>query len=113
MTKGHKTLDRGDIIFIDFDPSAGSEIMKRRPAIVISPLLYNKKSRLIICCPITSTIRNNPWEVLIPNGHEVSGVVLSNHLSTMDQYARRAEWKCRAPMNIIKDVLSKIQVLIL
>lgn len=112
MPQKDKVLERGDIIIIDFDPQAGSEIMKRRPALVVSPSIYNKKSRLILCCPITSTIRNSPWEVLMPDGQQVTGVVLSNHISTMDQYARKAEKTCKAPSNVINEVLSKIQALV-
>jgi len=105
-------LARGDLVYIDFDPQRGAEIMKRRPALVISPDKYNNKSELIICCPITSTTGKNPWEVLLPENLKVSGAVLSNQISSMDWKARQAEKICSAPRDVTDDVLQKIRTLV-
>ncbi len=113
MSPKNKVLGRGDIILLNFDPQAGSEITKRRPALVVSPDAYNQKSSLILCCPITSTIRNHPWEVLLLDTHEVTGAILSNQVSSMDQHARKAKWLCKVSSHIVHEVLSKIQTLVI
>lgn len=107
-----KVLNRGDLVYIDFDPQAGAEIMKRRPALVVSPGSYNNKSKLILCCPITSTIINSPWGVLLPDNLKVSGVILSNHVSSMDQRARKAVKICSAPQDVTNEVMQKISALL-
>lgn len=71
--------DIGDIVWIDFDPQKGNEIQKRRPALVISPRVYNGTAmNLAFICPITSTKRENPFEVEIPEGLEVGGFILAD-----------------------------------
>ena len=43
---------KGDIVAIDFNPSSGSEIRKRRPALVISNSRYSALTGLAVVCPI-------------------------------------------------------------
>lgn len=72
--------DRGDIIWISFTPQAGHEQAGRRPALVLSPAAYNGKVGLAILCPVTSNVKNYPFEVLIPNGLQISGAILSDQV---------------------------------
>lgn len=109
----HYIPKRGDIIRIDFDPQTGYEIMKRRPALVISPLLYNEKGSLLLCCPITSTVRNSPWEVLLPNTIKTKGAILSDQVKSFDWHSRSAEKIESCPKEIFLEVLEKISVLLL
>jgi mRNA interferase MazF len=76
--------DRGDLVWLEFTPQAGSEQRGRRPALVLSPKTYNGKVGLALFCPVTSKIKGYPFEVKLPDGSEVSGVVLSDQLKSLD-----------------------------
>jgi mRNA interferase MazF len=100
--------DRGDVVWISFNPQAGHEQAGRRPAIVISPSAYNGKVGLAILCPVTNQIKGYPFEVVIPQGLKVSGAVLSDQAKSLDWKARKAELICRLPDRVINDVLRKL-----
>lgn len=113
MTRKEKPLSRGDIITINFDPQAGSEITKRRPAIVISPRIYNEKSKTIICCPITSKIKeHNVWHVKLPSNLQVKGAIVSDQIKSMDWRARKAYKIEIAPEEVVEEVLARIETLV-
>jgi mRNA interferase MazF len=82
--------DRGEIIWINFDPQAGHEQGGRRPAIVLSPRSYNKPSGLALCCPITNRTKGYPFEVPLPLGTPVTGVVMVDQVRNLDWRAREA-----------------------
>ena len=75
---------RGDLVWIDFNPQAGREQAGHRPALVISPRLYNAKAGLALFCPITSRQKGYPFEVALPPGLEFSGVILADQLKSLD-----------------------------
>jgi mRNA interferase MazF len=104
--------DRGDIIWISLDPQAGHEQAGRRPAVVISPAAYNGKVGLALLCPITSQIKGYPFEVKIPAGLAVTGVVLSDQVKSLDWRARKAELICALPEVVVKEVLRKLGALL-
>lgn len=104
--------DRGDIVWLHFDPQSGHEQAGRRPALVISPRLYNRKVGLALFCPITSTAKGYPFEVVIPAGSKAKGVVLSDQVKSLDWRARRAEKLCPAPEGVIDEVTAKILALV-
>ncbi len=108
----HYRPERGDIIQIDFDPQVGKEIMKRRPALVLSPKIYNEKGFLILCCPITSTIRSGPWEVLLPDGLKTQGAILSDQVKSFDWRKRSAEKIESCPKQILAEILEKTLLLL-
>ena len=83
---------RGDAIWITLDPQAGHEQAGRRPALVISPASYNGKVGLAVLCPITNQLKGYPFEVMIPAGLKVGGVVLSDQVKSLDWRIRRAEF---------------------
>ena len=60
--------DAGDIVWVSFDPQAGHEQAGHRPAVVLSPAAYNGKTGLMVCCPMTTQIKNYPFEVAISGG---------------------------------------------
>ena len=103
---------RGDIIFIDLPEEAGHEIRGRRPAFVLSPSKYNAKVGLVIVCPITNQIKGYPFEVTIPPGHSVTGVILVDQLRSIDWNARNAEYECHLQEDTITDVLDKLATLL-
>jgi mRNA interferase MazF len=103
---------RGDLIWLTFDPQAGREQAGRRPAIVISPAAYNARVGLALCCPITSQKKGYPFEVDLPAGLHVSGVVLSDQVKSLDWRARQAEIVGRAPREVIEELLGKLGALL-
>jgi mRNA interferase MazF len=81
---------RGDLVWLTFDPRAGHEQGGRRPAVVLSPRDYNKRTGLILACPITSKVKGYPFEVPVAAA-SVNGVALADHVRSLDWRARRAE----------------------
>jgi len=104
--------DRGDVVWLTFTPQAGHEQAGRRPALVISPALYNKKVGLAIFCPITSKIKKYPFEVNITKGLKVDGVVLSDQVKSLDWRVRKAAFYCKVSENVLSEVIKKIGTLI-
>ncbi len=109
---GWSAPDRGDIVWVDFDPQAGHEQAGRRPALTISPRSYNLKVGLALLCPITAQRKGYPFETPLPAGLKVSGVVLADQIKSMDWRARRIEFYCAAPVAIVLDVIGKAQSLL-
>ncbi len=83
--------ERGDLVWLSFDPQAGHEQAGRRPALVLSPAAYNGKTGLALVVPVTSRAKGYPFEVALPDGLPVSGVILADHVRNVDWQARRAE----------------------
>jgi len=104
--------DSGDIVWIMFNPQAGHEQAGHRPALVLSPKAYNGKVGLAILCPITSQVKGYPFEVLIPEGLEVKGAILSDHVKSLDWKARKAEFACKLPPEKYNEVVKKLSTLI-
>ncbi|HED07750.1 MAG TPA: endoribonuclease MazF [Ignavibacteria bacterium] len=104
--------DRGDIIWLSFNPQSGHEQSGRRPALVISPKEYNEKTDLAIFCPITSQVKGYPFEVKIPDNLEISGVILSDQIKSLDWKTRKAKFICKLPKTALKETLNKINVLL-
>ena len=103
--------DRGDLVWIDFNPQAGHEQAGRRPALVLSPKSYNTKTNLAVICPITSQIKGYPFEVLVQEG-KVVGAVLSDQVSSLDWKIRRADKIAPVSDAVLAEVLAKIAALI-
>lgn len=97
--------DRGDIVWLEFDPQAGHEQSGRRPAVVLSPKLYNERSGLMLCCPVTSKVKDYPFEVVLPAGQKMNGAVLTDQLRNLDWKARNARFIEHLPDATIADIL--------
>jgi mRNA interferase MazF len=104
--------ERGDLLWLTFDPQAGREQAGRRPALVLSPVAYNRRSNLALVCPITSQVKGYPFEVRLPPGLPVSGVVLTDHLKSADWVVRRAQFAAKAPVNVLAEVMAKLRPLL-
>lgn len=104
--------DRGDAVWLDFNPQSGHEQDRRRPALVLSPKPYNQKVGLGIFCPITSQIKGYPFESCIPEGSGVEGAVLSDQIKSLDWRARNATFICKLPPEVLDDCLEMIKALI-
>jgi mRNA interferase MazF len=104
--------DGGDVIWIDLDPIKGREQRGRRPAIVLSPRVYNRRVGLCIACPITSQAKGYPFEVPVPNGSGVTGVVLADQPRSLSWPERRADFIGQAGPELLDDVREKLAALI-
>jgi mRNA interferase MazF len=104
--------DAGDLVWLTFDPQAGHQQRGRRPALILSPRAYNAKARLAIACPITSHVKGYPFEVPLPPGGKISGVVLADHVKNLDWQARRVVFDAKAPADILTDVRERIRALL-
>lgn len=104
--------DRGDIVWLQFDPRAGHEQAGRRPAFVVSPRAYNRKVGLALFCPVTSRIKGYPFEVRLPGSGKARGAVLSDQLKSLDWRARKAERFDRVPEEIVLEVTARILALV-
>jgi mRNA interferase MazF len=104
---------RGDAVWISFNPKAGHEQAGRRPALVLSPSSYNGKVGLAILCPITSQVKGYPFEVTIPFGSKLGGVVLADQVKSLDWRTRKAELICKLPRETTGEVLDKLATLLL
>ena len=100
--------DRGDLVWLEFTPQAGSEQRGRRPALVLSPKIYNGKVGLALFCPITSKIKGYPFEVELPDGTAVSGVVLSDQLKSLDWRSRKVKFIQRVSSDVMAMVSARV-----
>lgn len=103
--------DRGDIIWLDFAPSRGREQDGSRPAVVVSPAIYNKASDLALVVPVTSHAKGYPFEVSLPRG-AVSGVVLSDQIRSVAWRERRPRLIGRMPPTQMEEIEQKLMRLI-
>ena len=110
---GRRVPHRGDVTWVDFDPQVGREQAGRRPALVMSTRDYNERSGLAVFCPITNRVRGNPFEVVIPPGLPVTGVILADQVKSQDWRGRNAAIMTTLPAVIIDEVLDKIGRLLL
>ncbi|NEN90247.1 MAG: mRNA-degrading endonuclease [Okeania sp. SIO3H1] len=104
--------ERGDIIQLQLNPRTGSEQAGYRPAIVISPLLYNRISKILLVCPITSKKKGWPFEVELPAQIQTHGVVLVDQLRAVDCSARGASFVEKATPELIDEVLARLEPLV-
>jgi len=111
VSPGPYIPQRGDVVLITLNPQAGHEQAGRRPAVILSPHAYNAKVGLALLCPITSQVKGYPFEVAISEGLPVAGVILSDHIKSLDWRARKAEWVCSLPPQTTAEVLAKSQIL--
>ncbi len=103
--------DRGDLVWLQFNPQAGSEQAGRRPALVISPKSYNRKVGLALVCPITSRVKGYPFEVELPADIEARGAVLCDQLKNLDWRARSAKRFGSVPDTVMEEVTARILAL--
>lgn len=103
--------DRGDVVWLYFNPLAGHEQAGHRLALVLSPKRYNKITRLMLCCPLTTSIKGYPFEVLTKvNGRE--GAALADQIKSLDWVARKARKEGRVEEAVLDETLAKIEALL-
>lgn len=102
--------EAGDIVWLEFDPQSGHEQAGHRPALVISPATYNGRTGLMLCCPLTSQIKNYPFEVVISGSGR--NVALADQIKNLDWRARNAVKKGTATAEELDAVRMRAKVLI-
>lgn len=104
--------ERGDLVWLDFSPQAGHEQAGRRPALVLSPRAYHRRTPYAVVCPITSRVKGYPFEVELPPGLAIAGAVLADQVKSIDRHARRIEVAGRVPENVVAEVTLRVAALL-
>jgi mRNA interferase MazF len=104
--------DRGDVIWMDFDPQTGHEQAGRRPAIILSPLAYNHAAGLALFCPVTNRAKGYPFEVPLPASASATGVVLADQVRSLDWRARRVAFIGALEAETLVQILEKLRPLV-
>lgn len=112
MVRAHYVPDAGHLVKLSFDPQAGHEQAGWRPAIVLSPASYNRKSGLAVVAPITNQGKGYPFEVPLPRGLKITGFVLADALRNVDWQARKARFEDAAPAGVLYAVRERIALLL-
>ena len=103
--------DSGDLIWLSFNPQAGREQAGRRPALILSPRAYNAKVGLCLACPVTQHSKGYAFEVPLPPGLPVQGVVLADHIKSADWHVRGGDRIASAPQELLEEVRAKLRPL--
>jgi mRNA interferase MazF len=104
--------DRGHFVFLNFTPHAGTEQDGRRPALVLSPLAYNIATGRAFACPLTTQVKGSPFEVRVPPGSWMTGVILADQARNLDWIARDAEFVVAADERTMLEVLARIEAIL-
>ena len=112
MKSAQYVPERGDLVWTNFTPQAGREQAGRRPALVITSRDYNAKIGLAVCCPVTSKVKQYPFEVVLPSSGSINGAVLTDHLRSLDWKERGVEFVVKAPSGVMEDVSNKLGALL-
>lgn len=103
---------QGDLVWLEFSPQSGHEQAGRRPALVISPKIYNAKAGLALFCPITSQIKGYPFELALPQKMKIKGVILCDQIRSLDWRSRKAAKIEKIPAGTLEKALELIRILI-
>jgi mRNA interferase MazF len=104
--------ERGDVVWLQFNPQAGGEQAGHRPALVISPRTYNQRVGLSLVCPITSRIKGYPFEVALPRELQTEGAILCDQIKSLDWRVRNAKRIGSVPPSVMKEVTARILALV-
>lgn len=105
-------VERGHLVWLNFDPQAGHEQAGRRLALVLSPARYNDRTGLALVCPITSQTKGYPFEVPLPSNLVLRGVILADQLKSVDWRAREAQFADQCPKAVLSGVLARVAPLL-
>lgn len=112
MKKSGYVPEKGELVWLDFDPQAGHEQSGRRPAFVLSPARYNAITSLMLCCPVTTQVKGYPFEVAIEGSGKVQGVILADQVKSLDWRVRKAEKKGTVAKAVLDEVVDKIKAIL-
>jgi mRNA interferase MazF len=100
------------VYWLELDPQSGHEQQGRRPALVLSPAIYNGKVGLAVCCPLTTQVKGYPFEVRLPGGLPAKGAILADQVKSLDWKSQKSRFLCRIPDSVTGDVLAKLGLLL-
>ena len=103
--------DRGDLVWLQFNPQSGHEQAGRRPALTLSPKAYNQKVGLAIFCPVTSQEKGYPFEVEIKEG-KIQGAILADQVKSLDWRKREVKFITKTPSKVINEVIELLSTLV-
>lgn len=103
---------RGDIVWLQFDPQAGHEQAGHRPALVVSPRSYNERVGLALFCPLTTSVKGYPFEVVVAAGERAESAILADQIKSLDWRARQARKFDQVSDETLAEVLGKIGALV-
>jgi mRNA interferase MazF len=103
--------ERGDLVWLQFNPQSGHEQAGRRPALTLSPKAYNQKVGLVIFCPVTSQEKGYPFEVEIKEG-KIQGAILADQVKSLDWRKREVKFIAKAPIKVINEVIELLSTLV-
>ena len=109
---GQYQPERGDFVFLDFTPHAGTEQAGRRPALILSPIDFNIATGLAVVCPITNTATGSRFEVSLPRGLKLTGVILSHQFRSVDWIVRNADYHSKADQELMWEVLGRFEAIL-
>lgn len=109
---GEYCPDAGDLVWIDLDSTLGHEQSGHRPAVVLTPRQYNVRSGLCIVCPITSRARGYPFEILLPAGHAIAGVILVDQIRSVSWEKRYIKMAGVVAAELIGEVRERLAALL-
>ncbi len=104
--------ERGDLVLVTFAPRSGRGASGRRPAAVLSPQAYNGRVGLALLCPVVTEVKGYPFEVPLPPGLPVQGVLLADQAECFDWRALRAERLASLPVDVVEEALGKLRALL-
>jgi mRNA interferase MazF len=107
VTPDRYVPERGDVVWMDLSPRVGHEQSGYRPSLIVSPQKYNRRVELALICPITSQVKGFPFEVAIPEGNRVTGVVLADQMTSIDWRARRVRQMDHLPIEFVEEVMKQ------
>jgi mRNA interferase MazF len=103
---------RGDFVWLDFTPHAGTEQAGRRPALILSPRDFNIATGLAVVCPVTNTVTQSRFEVPLPRGTKLTGVILTSQFRSIDWLARNAQFHSKANDDLMWEVIGRIEAIL-
>lgn len=104
--------DRGDVVFTNFSPQSGHEQAGKRPALVLSPRIYNERIGLALMCPITTSVKGYVFEVAVSNMKKVKGAVLADHVKSIDWTTRKIRFIGKGSKEMLTHTIAKLQTLL-
>ncbi len=104
--------DRGDVVWLEFDPQAGREQAGRRPAVVLSPAAYNAPTSRALCVPVSTKAKGYPFEVPMPDGFAIAGVAFADQVKCLDWRARHASFAGRLPNVVVGQIALRLRALL-
>ena len=104
--------ERGEVIWLEFDPQAGREQAGRRPAVVLSPASYNAPTSRALCVPVSTKAKGYPFEVPLPEGFPVQGVAFADQVKCLDWRARHARPVGALPPSVVASLLARTRALL-